>query len=145
MAPPESDRSLEDLALQQLGYIDVIIIAEQDQYNNQQIPATPLTLVSDPFWEEFNNWRINNPDDYNEWYQNLPRSDNADPNDDQEATGDNAPPRKKKTIDDNDDDTSNSDETESGESSSYATTLTITGTGSSTSVQSDYSSTTNGY
>ena len=72
----------------------------------------------------------------------MPRSDNADQNDDQEATGDNAPAKKKKKrIDDNDDDTSSSDETESGESSSYATTLTITGTGSSTSVQSDYSST----
>ena len=90
------------------------------------------------------NGELNNPDDYNDWLTNLPRSDNADQNDDQEATGDNAPDRnKKKKRIDNNDDSSSSDETESGESTSYATTLTITGTGSSTSVQSDTSSSLN--
>ena len=92
----------------------------------------PLPLISDPFWN-----------DYNEWLNNLPGLDTADPNDDKGATDDNAPKKKKKKTvnDDNDDnDDDNSSSSESGESSSYATTLTITGTGSSTSVQSDSNS-----
>ena len=29
--------------------------------------VAPLPIVSDPFWTEFNNWRVSCPDDYNQW------------------------------------------------------------------------------
>ena len=105
--PDPENRSLEDLALQQMGFVDIAIIAEQDHYNNNNPIAAPLPLVSDPFWQEFNEWRQNNPDDYAIWLQNLPESDIADQNDDNNATGDNAPAKKKNKR--NDDDTSSDD------------------------------------
>lgn len=62
--PEEGNINLQDLALQQLNLVDITTIADVDENimiddNNQ-----PLTLVSDPFWTEFNQWRLNNPDAY---------------------------------------------------------------------------------
>ena len=75
-----------------MGYIDVALITEPDNYNNiNPIIAAPLPVVSDLFWQEFNEWRANNPDEYATWLSNLPGSENADPNNDNDATGDNAP------------------------------------------------------
>ena len=50
--PDLENRSLEDLALEQMGYIDVALITEPDNYSNiNPIIAAPLPVVSDLFWQ----------------------------------------------------------------------------------------------
>ena len=103
------------------------------QKSNTQPTETPLSLVSDPFWSEFNEWRKNNEDAYNEWLNNLPASNTADANNAQDATD-------QQQQQNNNEQSSDS----TGESSSYqTTTVTITGTGSSTSVRTTTSSSSN--
>ena len=79
---------LEEEALLKLGLIDIQIIATYDTYVINPIQQ-PLTPVSDPFWAEFNEWRINNPNEYEQWLndRNLPAPDNADAQDATGATG----------------------------------------------------------
>jgi hypothetical protein len=94
-AHPEEETNLEQLALQQLNLIDIQIIAVVDAHNNQHQHEVPIPpTITDPFWREFNDWRRNNPDDYNEWLNNrnqLPPGDTAPENTATNATGDNAP------------------------------------------------------
>jgi hypothetical protein len=95
-AHPEKDVNLEQLALQQLNLIDIQIIAVVDPYENQNQHEVPIPpTITDPFWREFNDWRRNNPQDYDQWLNNrdqLPSGDIAPENvDTNNATGDNAP------------------------------------------------------
>ncbi len=48
--------NLEQEALEALGIVDIIILPQVDIDNNHD-DTPPLTLVSDPFWFEFNEWR----------------------------------------------------------------------------------------
>jgi hypothetical protein len=128
-AHPEGEINLEQEALQQLNLIDIQIIAVVDPYENhiqQEVPIPPT--ITDPFWREFNDWRRNNPNDYDQWLNNrnqLPSGDTAPENfDTNNATGDNAPRTNNVRNDD-----SQTTESTCGESSSD--TLTITSTGDS--------------
>jgi hypothetical protein len=141
-APPDDD-GLEQLALQQMNIIDIQIIAVIDYNDNHEQIEVPITpLVTDPFWNEFNNWRRNNHEDYDNWLNNrfndtvpagdtAPAPDNATNN----ATGDNAPRnRARNNVPANNVVDTDTSETQSsnGESSNYdSDTLAITSTGDS--------------
>jgi hypothetical protein len=72
-AHPEEETNLEQLALQQLNLIDIQIIAVGDPYDNQHQHEVPIPpTITDPFWREFNDWRRNNPNDYDECHQEKP-------------------------------------------------------------------------
>jgi hypothetical protein len=69
-AHPKGEINLEKEALQQLNLIDIQIIAVVDPYENhiqQEVPIPPT--ITDPFWREFNDWRRNNPNDYDQMAQ----------------------------------------------------------------------------
>jgi hypothetical protein len=79
-----------------LNLIDIQIIAVVDPYENQHQHEVPIPpTITDPFWREFNDWRRNNPYDYDQWLNNrdhLPPGDNAPENAaTTNATGDEAP------------------------------------------------------
>ena len=121
------NNNLEELALLQLGLIYIQVIAEYNEFINNRPGIQPLPLVSEPFWSEFNQWRQDNPNEYDNWLntRNLPAPDNADANNATSASRDNAPGDNHQQQDDT--------STDGGfSSSSYATTITITGTWSST-------------
>ena len=131
MPPERESTNLEEMALLELGLVDIQVIAEYNNFINTQPVETPLPLVSDPFWSEFNEWRNSNEDAYNEWLNNLPASDTADANNAQDATDQQQQNNNEQSSD------------STGESSSYETTVTLTGTGSSTSVKTTTSSSSN--
>ena len=67
----EENINLEEIALLQLGLIDITAIAAYDEYINTQTATVPLPLVRDPFWSEFNEWMRNNPNEYDEWLHTV--------------------------------------------------------------------------
>lgn len=95
--PEEETNILQRLALQQLSLVDINNIAVVDTHTHNQY-ETPLTLISDRFWTEFNEWRQKNQNAYDTWlssrdnpqYDAMPAGDNT-PAHDQISAGDNAP------------------------------------------------------
>lgn len=85
--PEEETTNLQQLALQQLQIVDINNIAVIDNESTDDTDTPILTLVSDPFWNAFNEWKHNNNDAYQHWLNtrfdipNLP---------DEQQAGDNA-------------------------------------------------------
>ena len=53
--PLESENhNLQEMALLELGLIDIQMIAEYHDYIYNQPVATPIPLILEPFWSEFN-------------------------------------------------------------------------------------------
>ncbi len=87
-----TNTNLEQEALEALGLVDILLLPQVDIDDNYDDTA-PLTLVSDPFWCAFNEWRHNNPDDYQQWLEDRQvdaqqpnATDQQDANQDEETT-----------------------------------------------------------
>ena len=69
--------------------LNLVLIEElpQDSPNAADDHPVPLPIISDDkFWAEFQEWRRNNPEAYEDWLQNR----NNTPNDDQQVPEDNS-------------------------------------------------------